>query len=190
MDKRIAYLIYRGKKLKLMENRTIKLSKKKAKEWYKKGGELKEVALQAYNEEELKDFKYTWENCYSAEGSYYVSMSVGGAVQKEDSIGIHNLIGTTCASKKYAKSTQALIKLTHVVKKLNEDFPQKERVFFHPYWQLDTQKLAITFSSSTVYSALNLTSKDACDILIRDNKQLLLDYFMVEEPKIENNPQW
>lgn len=38
-----------------MEERNVKLTLEKAKEWYKKGGELKEVALQAYKEEELKD---------------------------------------------------------------------------------------------------------------------------------------
>ena len=37
-----------------MEERNVKLTLEKAKEWYKKGGEFKEVALQAYKEEELK----------------------------------------------------------------------------------------------------------------------------------------
>lgn len=36
-----------------MESRNITLTLDKAKEWYKQGGELKEVALQAYTEEEL-----------------------------------------------------------------------------------------------------------------------------------------
>jgi hypothetical protein len=41
------------KKFKMKEKRNITLSLEKAKEWYKKGGELKEIALQAYSEEEL-----------------------------------------------------------------------------------------------------------------------------------------
>ena len=40
-----------------MEERNVKLTLEKAKEWYKKGGELKEVALQAYKEEELKEVR-------------------------------------------------------------------------------------------------------------------------------------
>lgn len=36
-----------------MKDRIVTFSLNKAKEWYKKGGELKEVALQAYSEEEL-----------------------------------------------------------------------------------------------------------------------------------------
>ena len=45
-----------------MEERTIKLTLDNAKEWYKKGGELKEVALQAYTEEELTkvELPRTW----------------------------------------------------------------------------------------------------------------------------------
>ena len=36
-----------------MKERTIKLTLNKAKEWYEKGGEFKDVALEAYTEEEL-----------------------------------------------------------------------------------------------------------------------------------------
>ena len=39
----------------MKEERNITLTLDKAKEWYKKGGELKEVALQAFNEKELKE---------------------------------------------------------------------------------------------------------------------------------------
>lgn len=47
-----------------MEERTIKVSLDKAREWYKVGGDLKEVALQAYSEKELKDkFPKTWRDC-------------------------------------------------------------------------------------------------------------------------------
>lgn len=48
---------------KMKEERNITLTLEKAKEWYKKGGELKEVALQAYSEEELTkvELPKTWE---------------------------------------------------------------------------------------------------------------------------------
>ena len=36
-----------------MENRNVSITLKKAKEWYQQGGDLKEIALQAYKEEEL-----------------------------------------------------------------------------------------------------------------------------------------
>ena len=46
-----------------MESRNIALTLDKAKEWYKQGGELKEVALQAFSENELTKIELpkTWE---------------------------------------------------------------------------------------------------------------------------------
>lgn len=52
-----------------MKTRNIELTLEKAKEWYKKGGDLKEVALQAYNEEELKDPSF--ENIKTFEDACY-----------------------------------------------------------------------------------------------------------------------
>ena len=47
----------------MKEERNIKLTLDKAREWFAKGGELKEVALQAFNEKELTkvDLPKTWE---------------------------------------------------------------------------------------------------------------------------------
>lgn len=41
-----------------MNSRNISLTPEKAHEWYNKGGELKEIALQAFTEEELKKFSF------------------------------------------------------------------------------------------------------------------------------------
>ena len=51
------------KKSNNMETRTIKLTLEKAKEFYKKGGEFKDLALSAYTEEELTktELPKTWE---------------------------------------------------------------------------------------------------------------------------------
>ena len=47
----------------MKEERNITLTLEKAKEWYQKGGELKEIALQAFTEKELTktDLPKTWE---------------------------------------------------------------------------------------------------------------------------------
>ena len=45
----------------MKEKRNITLTLDKAKEWYKKGGELKEVALQAFTEKELNFLPRSWE---------------------------------------------------------------------------------------------------------------------------------
>lgn len=41
-----------------METRNVELTLEKAQEWYEKGGDLKEVALQAFTEEELKELSF------------------------------------------------------------------------------------------------------------------------------------
>lgn len=43
----------------MKKTRNVTLTLEQAKEWYKKGGDLKEVALQAFTEKELKSFDYT-----------------------------------------------------------------------------------------------------------------------------------
>lgn len=45
----------------MKEERNITLTLDKAKEWYKKGGELKEIALQAFSEKELNPLPKSWE---------------------------------------------------------------------------------------------------------------------------------
>ena len=45
----------------MKEERNITLTLDKAKEWYKKGGELKEIALQAFTEKELNPLPRSWE---------------------------------------------------------------------------------------------------------------------------------
>ena len=45
----------------MKEERNITLTLDKAKEWYKKGGELKEIALQAFTEKELNPLPKSWE---------------------------------------------------------------------------------------------------------------------------------
>lgn len=51
------------KKVEDMEGRTIKLTLEKAKEFYKKGGEFRDLALSAYTEKELKEIVLpkTWD---------------------------------------------------------------------------------------------------------------------------------
>lgn len=49
---------------KMKKERNITLILDKAKEWYKKGGELKEIALQAFTETELNPLPRSWEEFY------------------------------------------------------------------------------------------------------------------------------
>jgi hypothetical protein len=68
VDNRIAgYRYIEPHKLSLYpmkEERNITLTLEKAKEWYKKGGELREIALQAFSEKELNPLPRSWEEFY------------------------------------------------------------------------------------------------------------------------------
>lgn len=52
----------------MKEERNITLTLDKAKEWYKKGGELREIALQAFTEKELNPLPRSWEE-YCKQGN-------------------------------------------------------------------------------------------------------------------------
>jgi hypothetical protein len=49
------------KPYKMTNPRNITITLEKAREWYNKGGELKEIALQAFTKEELSPLPKTWE---------------------------------------------------------------------------------------------------------------------------------
>ena len=66
------------KKVGDMEERTIKLTLEKAKEFYKKGGEFRDLALSAFTEKELQEatLPNTWDEfCskYGVQNEYYIN---------------------------------------------------------------------------------------------------------------------
>lgn len=79
------------KKFEMKEKRNITLTLDKAKEWYKKGGELKEIALQAYSKEELtkvelpKSFKEFCKNYPVRKGEAWFGIQDGIYVCGNDS---------------------------------------------------------------------------------------------------------
>ena len=104
------------KEVKDMETRTIKLTLEKAKEFYKKGGEFKELALSAFTEEELtkgglpktweefcNNYKVQKEACFIDSDSCIVFVSSGTRLIDSD----QNLL----PNKQAAEAHLALIKL-------------------------------------------------------------------------------
>lgn len=98
----------------MKEERNITLTLDKAKEWYKKGGELKEVALQAYSEEELTktELPRTWEEFCE---NYPVKtdecwLGEGGKIKQN--LHFHSRIGKNwIPSKQSAEAHLAMIQL-------------------------------------------------------------------------------
>lgn len=102
---------------KEMEIRNITLTLDKAKEWYKKGGELREVALQAYSKEELTkvELPKTWEefceNYRKRSGEAYISNVSNISEYSSENIRQINIDKNVCPSKKSAEAHLALIQL-------------------------------------------------------------------------------
>ena len=103
-----------GQHLKLYkemkEERSIKLTLEKAKEWYKKGGELKEIALQAFTEQELNPLPRNWEEFATnhARMGYYISAD-GKPLMCASSGKLSS--PHVCPSQKSAEAHLALIQL-------------------------------------------------------------------------------
>ena len=98
----------------MKEERNVTLTLEKAKEWYKKGGELKEVALQAFNEKELTkvELPKTWEEfCkkYRIKKDEYYITSEGKIISLVDTS--KRSWDHICPSKKSAEAHLAMIQL-------------------------------------------------------------------------------
>lgn len=94
----------------MKEERNITLTFDKAKEWYRKGGELKEIALQAFTEKELNPFPRSWEEFATnhARMGYYISAD-GKPLMCASSGKLSS--PHVCPSQKSAEAHLALIQL-------------------------------------------------------------------------------
>lgn len=105
-----------------METRNVNVTLEKAKEWYKKGGDLKEVALQAFTEEELKgvDFK---------------CITTMNDVLRVLDINDHEYCHTIAHLDRYSKASVAAFKLNLVRKALNlgQKMDFKKGTIWYPY---------------------------------------------------------
>lgn len=100
----------------MKEERNIKLTLDKAKEWYKKGGELKEVALQAFNEKELNPLPRSWEefckNYPTKNGECYINSCSDTVMTSEYAEGRDiEMNKNVCPSQKSAEAYLAMIQL-------------------------------------------------------------------------------
>ena len=71
---------------KMKEERNITITLDKAKEWYKKGGELKEIALLAFTEKELNPLPRSWEEYCRKYGCVCLSTRYNNLSSKYDAL--------------------------------------------------------------------------------------------------------
>lgn len=98
-----------------MEKRSIQIDLITAKEWYKKGGELKEIALQAFTEKELLELPKTWEefciNYPRKSGECYINQNSGINEAAQVSYRVSKSDKNLLPSKEAAEAHLALMQL-------------------------------------------------------------------------------
>ena len=112
-----------------METRNVNVTLEKAKEWYKKGGDLKEVALQAFTEEELKcpDFRniLTFGDACAALG-----------ISTDCTSPLTNVLNIMQGHmKSYSRASVAMLKLNIIRQALNlgHEMDFKKGTIWYPY---------------------------------------------------------
>lgn len=168
------------KKVEGMEERTVKLTLEKAKEFYKKGGEFKDLALSAFTEEELKkvELPNTWEEfCsqFKIHRKYYIDTD---SYIYEDNNGRRDPLydRNMLPSKKAAEQHLALMQLYQ----LRDCYRQG----WEPNWLDDENKYCIVYNSVYNYSiSINKSTRIFLSFQSREIAQLFLDNFrnLIEE---------
>lgn len=105
-----------------METRNVELTLKDAQEWYKRGGDLKEVALRAFTEEELKGINFQGITCMND-------------VLTALNISIKEYINTIDMLERHSKASAAVFKLNLIKKALNmgQKMDFKKGTIWYPY---------------------------------------------------------
>lgn len=142
---------------KTQNEKTVAISLSTAKEWYKQGGDLKEVALQAYKEEELEEKEVrTWDD-------YLKHVSTFGF-----------------KTEKQHKSIAAYEKLLLLRDVYNEscDVDWEENGVKYSLVGFDN-KIYKCFGK-TEFPVIYFKTESLCSKFLANNEQLLKDFFMID----------
>ena len=158
-----------------MESRTVKLTLEKAKEFYKKGGEFRDLALLAFTEEELTkvELPKTWEefcNQFKIHGEYCINTD--SSIKEENDDYRDPLYDrSVLPSKKAAEAHLALMQLHQ----LRDCYRQG----WEPNWLDDENKYCIVYDSVYNYPIIidNKYTRAFLSFQSREIAQLFLDNF-------------
>lgn len=150
-----------------MEKRNIEISLEKAKEWYKQGGDLKEVALQAFSESELIDkFPSSWEE--------YIRTALhnDNLIEADDTIG-----SVGYCSFKTEEEAKAFVALGKLIQLRDE------------YWRLDNNWELKWGDLNPKFCIINDYTRDYSSILVFSTTTLRDKFYenfkdLIEEAKI------
>ena len=166
-----------------MEKRTIELPLDKARQWYKQGGELKEAALQAYKEEELRNITYE-DICKELFNKTFYDIDLFGRINRRTNGNDSELdCPNNGASYRQLEKLLAINKLVNVAKYLNGDWKpnwgagnNKEKFYLYHNLADDIVyiKDAYYMTSHVVYFKNENLAQQAMDILGEDTIRLAI----------------
>ena len=165
------------RKVNNMETRSNKLTLEKAKEFYKKGGEFKDLALSAFTEEELTkvELPKTWDAfCSQFEicGEYYIDAD---SRIKETKNGYRDPLydKNMLPSRKAAEQHLALMQLHQLRDCYRQGWKpdwEKEEV----KWCIDKRKNYLIITLSFSYSSfLSFQSKETAELFLNNFRDLI-----------------
>lgn len=144
-----------------MEEKTLSVSLNKAREWYNKGGEFREIALSVYDEALLKDLTYTkiLNELYDDSEKSMMSIKCPSAMAEAIMM---------CKTKKQLKSFASQCKLLNVATFLNEGWEPdwsnlEQNKFYLKLVGIGIHRhIDITFSKNENTGAIYFRSPEAC----------------------------
>ena len=162
-----------------MEARTITLTPEKAKEFYKKGGELRDLALSAYTEEELLEIMLpkTWEefcNNYTAQkGECFIDSNSIIRQVSLDNFRLPCRDSNLLPNKQAAEAHLALIKL-HQLRDCYRQGWKPDWENEEIKWRIDKRKNYLIIISSYSYSKfLSFQSEEIAKLFLDNFRDLI-----------------
>lgn len=167
-------------KKKEMNTRNITLTLEKAKEWYAKGGELKEVALQAYSEEELtkvelpKSWKEFCKNYPIENGESYINVGCSiVTINKRTECRDIEMDRNYCPSLKSAEAHLAMMQLEQLRDCYRQgDIPDFTKTISKYCIAKINKRIDVIESSYTSYF-LSFTKKEVAEEFLTNFKPLI-----------------
>ena len=164
-----------------MEERNIKLSLEKAREFYSKGGELKDLALSAFTKEEILISKLpkTWEefcNNYPVKGGIecYIkdnsSISYGASKRERSKILDRNLL----PSRKATEQHLALMQLHQLRDCYRQGWIPDFRIDGFKYCIIRTDKIDVVCYSNYHNSFLSFKNRELAEEFLNNFRDLIV----------------
>lgn len=154
-----------GWNIPIEERSAVVITISKAKEWYKDGGGLREIALQAFSEDQLKDKEIlTWDDLNSAPGDCF-----------------HTEAFTLPCTSNHTKSMEAFAKLSHLLAIYNgADFKFDGTNIKNQAVIVNVKGVAMVNSATSYVRFLTFKDHSTAEKFLKNNLQLINEYYMID----------